>query len=56
MRRLIRQYNRSANSVFPVGTWHKGGSYSADVNIPVPLQESNNPNVPSGNTCTNRNP
>jgi hypothetical protein len=56
LRRLIRQYNRSANSVFPVGNWHKGGSYSADVNIPVPLQEANNPNVPSGNTCTNRNP
>ena len=54
MRRLIRQYNRSASSVFPVGTWHKGGTYSADVNIPVPLQESNNPNIPSGNTCTNR--
>ena len=54
MRRLIRQYNRSASSVFPVGTWHKGGSYSADVNIPVPLQEANNPNVPSGNTCTSR--
>jgi hypothetical protein len=55
MRRLIRQYNRSADSVFPVGTWHKGGSYSADVNIPVPLQEANNPNVSAGNTCTNRN-
>ena len=54
MRRLIRQYNRNASSVFPVGTWHKGGTYSADVNIPVPLQESNNPNIPSGNTCTNR--
>ena len=54
LRRLIRQYNRSPNAVFPVGTWHKGGSYSADVNIPVPLQEANNPNVPSGNTCLNR--
>lgn len=54
LRRLVRQYNRSPNAVFPVGTWHKGGSYSADVNIPVPLQEANNPNVQSGNTCLNR--
>jgi hypothetical protein len=54
LRRLIRQYQRPANTVFPVGNYHKGGAYSADVNIPVPLQESNNPNVGTGGTCLNR--
>jgi hypothetical protein len=56
LRRLIRQYGRAANTVFPTGTWHKGGTYSNDVNMPVPLQEANNPNVSAANTCINRNP
>jgi hypothetical protein len=55
LRRLIRQYNRPANSVFPTGTWNKGGAYGSDVNFPVPQAEENNPNVPSGNTCIDRN-
>ena len=55
MRRLIRQYNRAATSVFPVGTWHKGGNYGTDVNFPVPQAEQNNPNVPAGQTCLDRN-
>jgi starch-binding outer membrane protein, SusD/RagB family len=56
MRRLIRQYNRPASSVFPVGAWHKGGNYGPDVNFPVPQAETNNPNL-SGvtNTCIDRN-
>lgn len=55
LRRLVRQYGRSADTVFPVGEWHKGGNYGADVNMPVPQAEENNPNVPSGNTCIDRN-
>jgi hypothetical protein len=55
MRRLIRQYNRAANSVFPVGTWHKGGNYGTDVNFPIPQAEQNNPNVPAGQSCIDRN-
>jgi hypothetical protein len=54
MRRLIRQYGRAANTVFPTGAWHKGGSYGADVNLPIPQAEENNPNVTSGQTCINR--
>ncbi|MDP9176319.1 MAG: RagB/SusD family nutrient uptake outer membrane protein [Gemmatimonadota bacterium] len=54
MRRLIKYYNRSAESVFPTGAWHKGGSYSSDVNFPVPQAEENNPNVTPGKTCTDR--
>jgi hypothetical protein len=55
MRRLVRQYNRAATSVFPVGTWHKGGNYGTDVNFPVPQAEQNNPNLPAGQTCLDRN-
>lgn len=55
MRRLIRQYGRSANSVFPTGTWHKGGSYGTDVNFIIPLAESNNP-VAGAGVCLDRNP
>ncbi|MEX2284062.1 MAG: hypothetical protein WEE89_16365 [Gemmatimonadota bacterium] len=55
MRRLIRQYNRTPNTVFPTGSWHKGGNYGADVTVPVPQAEQNNPNVSSGETCLNRN-
>lgn len=55
LRRLIRQYNRPANAVFPTGAWNKGGAYGGDVNFPVPQAEENNPNVTQGNTCTDRN-
>jgi hypothetical protein len=55
LRRLIRQYGRTQNTVFPTGAWHKGGVYGVDVNFPVPQAEQNNPNVP-GQTCLNRNP
>jgi len=56
MRRLIRQYGRSAASVFPTGAWHKGGNYGTDVNFPVPQAETNNPNLTGvTNTCIDRN-
>src|SRR5690606_26167698 len=45
MRRLIRQYGRNANSVFPSGPYFKGGSYGTDVNFPIPIEEDNNPNT-----------
>jgi hypothetical protein len=55
MRRLIRQYNRPANAVFPTGSWHKGGNYGADVTMPLPQAEQNNPNVGTGNeACLDR--
>ena len=55
LRRLIRQYGRAANTVFPTGAWHKAGSYGSDVTIPLPLAEQNNPNLPtSASTCIDR--
>lgn len=61
LRRLIRQYSRTANSVFPTGTWHKGGNYGSDVTLPLPEAERNNPNTPQDATahadiCVDRNP
>jgi starch-binding outer membrane protein, SusD/RagB family len=55
MRRLVRQHGRPASAVFPTGAWHKGGNYGSDVTIPLPLAERNNPNMPSGEMCMNRN-
>jgi starch-binding outer membrane protein, SusD/RagB family len=56
LRRLVRQYGRTSDGVFPTGDWHKaGGIYGGDVNIPVPFSESNNPNVSSTQLCLNRN-
>lgn len=55
MRRLIRQYGRAANTVFPVGAYPRGGVYGNDVNFPVPDQEKQNPNYSEGITCIDRN-
>jgi hypothetical protein len=52
MRRLIRQYGRTEDQVFPSGTYLKGGSYGTDVNMPIPRSEHNNPSAPNG--CLNR--
>lgn len=52
MRRLIRQYGRSAETVFPGGVYLKGGNYGTDVNLPMPQEEGNNPNFAG---CIDRN-
>lgn len=44
MRRMIRQYGRPAESVFPSGEYFKGGNYGPDVNFPIPFDEANNRN------------
>jgi hypothetical protein len=44
MRRLIRQYARGVETVFPTGPYLKGGRYGTEV-VLVPAQtELNNPN------------
>jgi hypothetical protein len=53
LRRLIRQYGRLADSVFPSGPYFKGGTYGTDVNFPLPVTEKNNPFFAG---CLNRNP
>jgi hypothetical protein len=61
MRRLIRQYGRDAETVFPSGNWIKGpvsaptssAPYGTAVNLPIPQTELNNPN---SHGCLDRNP
>ena len=53
LRRLIRQYGRTQDNVFPVGTFFKGGSYGTDVNLPMSDVELTNPNF---HGCLDRNP
>jgi len=52
LRRLIRQYGRTQDNVFPVGTFFKGGNYGTDVNFPVHVDEQNNPQFTG---CADRN-
>lgn len=55
MRRLIRQYGRAANTVFPTGPYFKVNfaTYGTDVNFPIPITEKQNPNF---SACLDRNP
>jgi hypothetical protein len=42
LRRLVRQYGRPSNTVFPSGAHFRGGTYGNDVAYPVPFDEGNN--------------
>ena len=53
LRRLIRQYGRTQDNVFPVGTWFKGGNYGTDTNLPMVDTELTNPNF---HGCLDRAP
>ena len=52
LRRLVRQYGRPQDQVFPTGVHYKGGTYGPDVNLPVVQAEENNPNFKG---CLDRN-
>lgn len=62
LRRLVRQYGRSANDVFPGGGNapfiingnNKGGNFGDEVNLPISFDEQNNPLALGG--CINRDP
>jgi hypothetical protein len=54
LRRLVRQYGRPVNEVYPEGTHYRGTTYGPDVNLPITTGESNgNPNFKG---CLDRNP
>src|SRR5437667_138643 len=53
LRRLVRQYDRPIESVYPTGSYVKGGLYGTAVSLPIPLDEQNNPQFKQ---CTDRNP
>jgi len=50
LRRLIRDYGRTASAIFPSGqyTGRGGGTYGNQVAFPVPFEERNNPNFVPG--------
>ena len=52
LRRMIRQYGRTQDNVFPVGNYFKSGVYGSDVNLPVTDNELTNPNFRG---CLDRN-
>jgi len=53
MRRLIRQYGRGAETVFPTGNYFKGGKYGTDVTLVPSQTETNNP---LWTACADKNP
>ncbi|MEP7384017.1 MAG: hypothetical protein ABI910_20220 [Gemmatimonadota bacterium] len=53
LRRLVRQYGRGAETVWPTGAYFKGGTYGTDQNITPSIAERNNP---TWEACTNRDP
>jgi hypothetical protein len=52
LRRLIRQYGRTQDKVFPTGVYFKGGVYGSQVNFAVPDGELVNPQFKG---CIDRN-
>lgn len=54
LRRLVRQYGRAINSVYPNGAYLKTApaSYGTSTELPVPFQERNNPNYTGCNYTT----
>jgi hypothetical protein len=60
MRRLIAQYGRNSESVFPTGPYNPGSPskagtvYGTDVNLPIPAEEENNPQYAVAPHCINR--
>lgn len=52
LRRLVRQYSRPQDQVFPTGKFFKTGNYGTEVAFPVPDAERTNPNF---HGCIDRN-
>ena len=53
LRRLVRQYGRAVNSVYPTGPYFKGGAFGSDV-VLVPSQAEKNNTAFTG--CADKNP
>jgi hypothetical protein len=52
LRRLVRDYGRPSNTVFPSGPFYRGGSYGNDVAFSVRFEETNNPNYVASQCVT----
>jgi SusD/RagB-like outer membrane lipoprotein len=44
LRRLVREYQRDPETVFPTGVYFKGDKYGTEVNLPIPQEEQANSN------------
>lgn len=53
LRRMMRQYGRTVNQIWPTGPYKGGVNYGTDVVFIITLSEQSNP---LGRTCTNRDP
>lgn len=53
MRRLMRQYGRTEDAVYPTGQYFKGGTYGHTIQLPVATSELTNPNFQG---CLDRKP
>jgi len=53
MRRMVRQYAYPADSIYPRGSYYKGGVFGTALMLPVPFEEVNNPNFTQ---CANQDP
>ncbi len=54
MRRLVRQFGRAPDDVYPVGVHYKTSRYGDDVVLPVTVDESTNPNLNGAPSCLDR--
>jgi hypothetical protein len=54
LRRLVRQYGRAPDTVYPIGPYFKGGAYGTDLSLPIPFEETNNPQFTVTADCQNR--
>ena len=52
LRRLVRQFGRTPDNVFPVGPHYKTTAYGSDVNFPIHPDEETNPKFTG---CLDRN-
>lgn len=52
LRRLVRNYQRPQETVYPVGEWRNFENYGADVNLPMPVAEREKNPLYKG--CLNR--
>lgn len=52
LRRLVRQFQRAPDNVFPTGPHYKTSAYGSDVNFPIHTDEENNPKFTG---CLDRN-
>jgi hypothetical protein len=53
LRRLVRQYSRAQDKVWPSGAYFKNGNYGTNVTFPVPDSEKSNPKFTG---CMDMNP